>query len=216
MADHRSRLPLAGVLAGLTFGAGLLTLFTIPGGGNVTDQQITDFYNSGAHRATALGLYFALVIGSWLMMWFFAELVSRLGPGPFAGFIRRMAAVGTAAVIIGGAIALAPSSVQMNSGRPFVGIPIAQTFAHAGLLVVIVGGVFSFAAAMFAVCLRSRRTAALPGWVAFSGMVVAVLLLAAFVVAPAVLLPVWVIIAGLGARRTAATAPTPATAQAVA
>jgi hypothetical protein len=216
MADHRSRLPLAGVLAGLTFGAGLFTLFTIPGGGNVTDQQITNFYNSNAHQATALALYLVLVAGSWLMMWFYTELASRLQPGPLTGIIHRLAATGSAAVIIGGALALAPSSVQMNSGRPFVGVPIAQTFAHAGLMVIIVGGIFSYAAATFAVCLRARRTAALPGWVAVSGMVVAVLLLAAFVVAPAVLLPAWAIIAGLGARRTTATAPTPATAHAVA
>jgi hypothetical protein len=216
MADHRSRLPLAGVLAGLTFGAGLFTLFTIPGGGNVTDQQITDFYNSGGGRATALGLYFVLVVGSWLMMWFFTALAARLEDGPLAGFVRRLAAIGSAAMIIGGAIALAPSSVQMNSGRPFVGVPIAQTFAHAGLMVAIVGGVFSFAAAMFAMCLRARRTAALPGWVAVSGMVVAVLLLASFVVAPALLLPIWVILAGLGSRRVPAAVPSPVPAHAVA
>ncbi len=215
MADHRSRLPLAGVLTGLTFGAGLYMLFTIPGGGTVTDQQFADFYNSGAQRATAFGLYLALVVGSWLMMWFFNELGSRLEPGRLTGFADRMALVGTAAVVIGGAIALAPASVQVNSGRPFVGIPIAQTLTHAGLLV-FVAGVYSFATAMFVLCLRSRRAATMPRWVAVSGMVVAVLLLAAFVVAPAVLLPAWVIIAGLGARRAAATAPTRATAQAVA
>ncbi|MCW2912745.1 MAG: hypothetical protein JWN52_813 [Actinomycetia bacterium] len=216
MADHRSRLPLAGVLAGLTFGAGLFTLFTIPGGGDVTDQQFADFYNSAAHRATAFGLYLALVVGSWLMMWFFTELGSRLEPGRLTGFTHRMASIGTAAVLIGGAIALAPASVQVNSGRPFVGIPIAQTFAHAGLLVVIVGGVYSFAVVTFVLCLRSRRAATLPGWAAISGMVVAVLLLAAYVVAPAVLLPAWVIIAGFGARRVPATAPTPTTAHVVA
>ncbi|NJC69056.1 hypothetical protein HC031_04860 [Planosporangium thailandense] len=216
MTENRSRLPLAGVLAGLTFGAGLFTLFTIPGGGDVTDQQITDFYHDGGRRATALGLYFVLVVGSWLMTWFFTELAARLEPGAFTGFVRRMAAVGTAAVIVGGAIALAPSSVQMNSGRPFVGVAIAQTFAHAGLLVAIVGGVFSFAATTFAVCLRAPRTRALPGWVAVSGMVVAVLLLTSFVVAPAVLLPLWVIVAGLGTRRAPAAAHGPVTAHATA
>lgn len=216
MTENRSRLPLAGVLAGLAFGAGLFTLFTIPGGGVVTDRQITDFYDSSGRRGTAFVLYLVLVVGSWLMTWFFTELAARLEPGLLAGFVRRMAAVGTAAVIIGGGIAFAPSSVQMNSGRPFVGIPIAQTFAHAGLMVVIVGGVFSFAAATFAVCLRARRTRALPGWVAVSGMVVAVLLLAAFVVAPAILLPLWVIVAGLGARRAPAVAPVGAAAHATA
>src|SRR5258705_4283751 len=56
-------------------------------------------------------------------------------------------------------------------------------------------GIFSYAVATFAVCLAARRTAALPRWVAVSGMVAAVLLLASFVVAPAVLLPTWAIIA---------------------
>ncbi|WP_426507413.1 hypothetical protein ACPPVO_54500 [Dactylosporangium sp. McL0621] len=204
MADHRSRLPLVGVLAGLTFGVGLFTLFTIPGGGEATDQQVTDFYNSGGSRATALGLYFVLVVGSWLMMSFYTGLAARLDDDPLAGFVRRLASIGAAAVIIGGAIALAPSSVQINSGRPFVGVPIAQTFDHAGLMVAIVGGVYSFAAATFVLCLRARRTATLPGWIAISGMVIAVLLLASIVVAPALLLPLWVIPAGLGARRAPA------------
>jgi hypothetical protein len=72
------------------------------------------------------------------------------------------------------------------------------------------------ASVTFVLCLRSRRAGTLPGWAAVSGMVVAVLLLTAFVVAPALLLPAWVIIAGFGARRIPANAPTPATVHAVA
>lgn len=214
MTQQRSRLPLAGVLAGLTFGTGLFTLFTIPGGGDTTDQQFTDFYNSGSHRATAFGLYLVLAVGSWLMVWFYGELAARFGPGPLSAFIHRMATVGATATLVGGGIMLAPASVQTNSNAPFVGVPIAQTLTHAGLLVVIVGGVYTFAATTFILCLRARRASALPGWAAITGMVVAVFLLASIVATPAILLPVWVIIAGLAGRRVPATAPAPVPANA--
>jgi hypothetical protein len=43
-----TRLRAAGALAGVLFGAGLFSIFLVPGGGTVTDTQFTDFYRSAA------------------------------------------------------------------------------------------------------------------------------------------------------------------------
>ena len=216
MSAPRSRLGVAGVLAGIVFAAGLFGIFTLPGGGNVTDRQFTDFYNSSGRRATALLLFFALVAGSWLMAWFYSELRRTLAPGVLADYAERTAWLGAAATIIGGAVALGPTAVQMNSGNSFVGIPIAHTFEQAGLLILIVGGIYSFAVATFLIGLHARRTNSAPRWQTITGRVVAVLLLASYLAAPAILLPVWTIILGASSRAVQVSdpgaAPVPATA----
>ena len=211
MSTMRNRLNVAGVLAGIVFAAGLFSIFTLPGGGSVTDRQFTDFYNSSGRRITAMLLYFALVAGSLLMAWFYGELRRSIASGSLADYAERIAWLGAAATIIGGAIALGPVGVQINSGNSFVGIPIAHTFAQAGLLVLIGGGIYSFAVATFLMWLHAGRTASAPRWQTVSGRVVAVLLLASYVAAPAILLPIWTIVVGLSSRRAqTADAETPA------
>lgn len=207
MPAPRSRLTPAGTLAAVVFAAGLFSPFTIPGGGTVTDGQFTDFYNSGSQRATALLLFFALVAGSWLMAWFYTELRRTLAPGAMADYAERTAWIGATATIIGGAVMLGPVGVQMTSGKEFVGIPIAHTFAQAGLFILLVGGIYSFALATFLMWLHASRTASAPRWQSVGGRVVAVLLLASIVAAPAILLPVWTFVVGLTSRRALARNP---------
>ena len=201
MPTSRSRLTPAGMLAGVVFAAGLFSPFTIPGGGNVTEQQFTDFYSSGSQRATALLLFFVLVAGSWLMAWFYTELRHTLAPGAMADYAERTAWIGATATIIGGAVVLGPVGVQMNSGKSFVGIPVAHTFAQAGLFILLVGGIYSFALATFLMWLHASRTASAPRWQTVVGRVVAVLLLASIAAAPAILLPIWTFVVGLTSRR---------------
>lgn len=198
---NRSRLRLSGVIAGLTFGVGLLSLFSVPGGGNVTDQQISDFYASSGRPGAAFALSLVLAVGCWSMVWFFSELRARLEPGVAADLGVRLATMGSLAVLAGTGITLAPTGVQLMAGGSFVGVPIAQTLDQAGLFVAIFGGVYTLAVAVFLLCMQARRSGVLPGWASASGLVVAVLLVTSVVGMPAVLLPLWVIVAGLGSRR---------------
>src|SRR3978361_1413536 len=64
MNERRSLLTTAGTLAAVLFGAGLAAVFLLPGGGQVTEDQFTSFYDSSSRPATALLLYLALVAGS--------------------------------------------------------------------------------------------------------------------------------------------------------
>ncbi|HEX7106208.1 MAG TPA: hypothetical protein VF218_09595 [Acidothermaceae bacterium] len=201
MSGSRSRLGTAAVLAGVLFAAGLFSVFLLPGGGKVTDQQFTDFYNSSGRRGAALLLFFALVAGSWLMAWFFGELRRAYAPGALADFAERAAWLGATATVVGAGVALGPVGVQMNSGRTFVGIPVAHAFDQAGLLILIVGGVYSFALATFLMCLHASRTSSAPRWQTVTGRIIAVLLLASYVASPAMLLPLWAIVVGVTSRR---------------
>jgi hypothetical protein len=200
MSRTQSQLAPAGLLAGIVFGAGLFTVLLLPAGGSVSDRQVTDFYESAGKRTTVLVLFLVLVVGSWLMAWFFGELRRSLpagGPGEYA---ERAAWLGATASIVGGALAVAPAAAQDLGGQDFVGVSQAVVFGQAGLSCLLIGGMYSFALATFLVSLHAGRTGAVPRWQAISGMTVAVLLLGSFVAAPAMLLPVWALVTGVSPR----------------
>lgn len=200
MTPNRRALMPAGVLAGLVFAAGLFSVFLVPVGGTTTDADITAFFDSSGKRLAALLLYLALVAGSWLMAWFFTELRRALPPGGLAEYAERVAWLGAAAVVVGGAVALGPVGAQSMAGHDFVGVPVALALGQAGLGCVLVGGIYSFALAVFLVSLHAARQAAVPRWQTAAGFVVAVLLLASVVALPAFLLPVWTVLTGLTLR----------------
>jgi hypothetical protein len=91
------------------------------------------------------------------------------------------------------------------AGHDFVGVPVALALGQAGLGCLLVGGMYSFALAVFLVSLHAARHAALRRWQIVVGFVVAVLLLTSVFAIPAFLLPVWTVLTGLILR----TRPTP-------
>lgn len=200
---EKNRLAPAGILAGVVFAVGFVSLILIPGlGGTSTTKDFTDFYNSSGQRGTANLLAYVLLVGSWLMIWFFTELRTHVAASVRSDVAYRLSIVGAAAVIVGAAIEVGPVMVQNNTDNAdFVGIPIAHTFAQAGFGAAIAGMV-SFAVAVFLYGLDFRRTATVPPWLGILSFVIAVLLLpGSFFAIGAFLLPVWTIVVGVTARR---------------
>jgi hypothetical protein len=205
----RNRLTIAGIAAGITFAAGLVTVLIIPGlGGTSRTKDFTDFYDSSGRRGAAALLGLVLVVGTWMMIWLFTELRGRLEAGVRPELAHRLGIVGTASVMVGTGIELGPTMVQNNTDNgDFVGIPIAHAFAQAGAGVVIMGLV-TCAAAVFLYGLCMRRSTEVPRWLGTFSIVVAVMLLGSFFAAPGLLLPVWAVVVGVAARpRTAAGTP---------
>ena len=64
--------------------------------------------------------------------------------------------IGAAGLATGAVIAFAPAAVQMNSDAGFVGVPVAHTFAQAGLGLMLIVGMYSLAlaVALFSLALR--------------------------------------------------------------
>ncbi len=205
----RNRLRVAAISAGVVFAAGFTCMTLVPGGGNVTDRDFTDFYNSSGKRLTAYLLDFVLIVGCWLMIWLFTELRARLAASTRSEVAYRLAVGAAVMVMVGGAIDMGPAGAQLNSpGSAFVGVPVAHALAQAGLLTAITG-TFTFAAAVFLLGLEFRRSAAFPNWLGVLSIVFAILLIGSFIVLPVILLPIWAIIVGIagGRRRTAAAIP---------
>jgi len=75
------RFALSAVLAAVVFGVGYVVPIMIPGAGNTIDKDFTNFYSSDQKMGTAVLLFFVLVAGSLIMLWFFNELRARLPEG---------------------------------------------------------------------------------------------------------------------------------------
>jgi hypothetical protein len=202
---ERTRLLVSAVVSGVLFGAGYCIVVLIPGGGDVKDKDFTDFYDSDGKKMAALVLFFVLVAGCFSLVWFFNELRARLPDSIMTRTAGTVAAVGAAAVATGAGIMGGPLGAQQNSNSDFVGIPIAETFAQAGLGVMLVVGMYALALATVLVSLAARKASALPSWLSIGGVVVGVIMLGSYIWLPGLLFPIWVIVVGVvGFRERAA------------
>lgn len=203
----RTRGLVAGLAAGILFGVGWLVMAVVPGGGEVTASDFADYYDSDGRQATAFALFMAMMVACLLVVWFFNELRERLPATVLTRVGYALGVVGAALVLTGSAILMGPTGVQMYSDADFVGVEVAHAIAQSGLFVVLGGGMYALAAAVFTLSLASRRSGALPSWLATVGLVVGVLLLASYIWIPGFLFPIWMILVGVaGMDRQPATA----------
>jgi len=189
----------AGVLSGALFASGYLLSGYIPGGGQTDAKSVTDFYN-GTSTGTAYLLFFGLLAAAVCLIWFFTLLGTRLGESNQTYVGVRLATIGTALLIAGGAIMLAPLSAMKISGADFVGVPTAIAFAQAGLGVMVIGGVWMLATAAIMLSWHARRVDAYPAWLSWAGLTLGVLSLGSVLWAPGILLAVWFVLVGVGLR----------------
>lgn len=154
----------SGTTAAVLFTIGYFIVVVIPGGGEVTEQDFTDYYGGDPNFFSAFLLLLALLAGSLAMVWFFTELRVRLPNRPLAMTAYGVSLVGSGALAIGGAILFGPAGVQMNSEATFVGAPVAHTFAQAGLGIMLLIGMCSLALAVGLFSVALRRAEAAPTW----------------------------------------------------
>ena len=137
------RVTWSAVAAGVVFAAGYILAVTIPGGGEVNDQDLIKYYESSGRRAVGLIGIALLVLAVVMCLWFFLELRAALGTGASsigAQLGHALATTGVALVAVGACITGGPTGVQLNSDFGFVGTPIARTLSQAGLGVELLGG----------------------------------------------------------------------------
>ncbi len=194
------RLRVSAVLAALLFSVGYIVVLMVPGGGDVTDRDFTDFYDSDDRIFVSFLLYVVLLAAAWSIVWFFTEVKARLRDDLLSQAALAIALLGCGGLTIGGALLSAPGGVQMNSDAGFVGIPIAHTFAQAGLGVMLVVGMYSLALATALVSVAARRDALVPSWLSIAGIVIAVLMIGSFIWLPGYVFPLWILTFGLFVR----------------
>ena len=197
----RAQLIAAGVLSAALFAVGYLLSGFIPGGGATEASTVATFYAEGG-TGSAYALFFGLLAATGCLIWFFTLLGARLGDTTPTRVGMRLATVGAALLVAGGAIMLAPTSALKISGAEFVGVPTAVAFAQAGLGVMVIGGIWMLAASVIVLSWRARRVSDYPQWLAWSGIVIGTLSLGSLIWAPGLLLAVWFLLAAIGLGRS--------------
>jgi hypothetical protein len=193
----KMRLRLAALLAAALFSVGYLIVLIIPGGGDVTAKDFTDYYDSDGRMHISFVLTIALLIGAWAIVWFFAEAKARLADDVLGRMVSGLSILGSGALVAGAAILGGPTGVQTNSSENFVGVPIAHTFAQAGLGVMLFVGMSSLALATALVSISAHRHALVPRWLSVGGVIVGVLMLGSYIWLPGYIFPIWIVVFGL-------------------
>lgn len=197
MTSNNTRLRMAALLAAILFSVGYLVVLVIPGGGDVTAKDFTDYYDSDGRMHVALALVFVVIAAAWTLAWFFTEVKARLADDMLSRTAFGVSLLGCGALAVGAAIMFAPTGVQVNSGEDFVGVPIAHTFHQAGGGVMIFFGMWSLALATALVSISAHRQALVPRWLSIGGGVVAVLMLGSYIWMPGYIFPIWLVVFGL-------------------
>jgi hypothetical protein len=192
-----TRLRLVALLAAVLFSVGYLVVLVIPGGGDVTAKDFTDYYHSDARMRASFVLMVVLLFAAWAIVWFFAEVKARLDDGVLTRIAANASLVGSGALVVGAAILGGPTGVQISSDEDFVGVPIAHTFAQAGLGVMLFVGMGSLALATALASIAAHRHAAVPRWLSIGGVIVAVAMVGSYIWLPGYIFPVWVLVFGL-------------------
>jgi hypothetical protein len=192
-----TRFRIAGLVSGILFLAGYCIVIVVPGGGDVTEKDITDFYASDGKGTLAYVLQAALAAGSLSVVWFFHEMRARLPESMLATMAGAASSFGAALAAAGGGIIVGPLGVQKASSMPFVGVPVAHAIVQAGLGVLLTGGMGALMVAVLLITLAARRASAVPSWAAIVGFIVAFIMLGSFVWAPGVVFPLWLVFLGI-------------------
>lgn len=213
--------PLAGVLAAVSFVVGVLMAMSGPDS-NDSDRQVLAWYADHGHRVTNLVGAYLLAVCGLALVWFVAGLRRRLREADSAG--RLPDVVFAAGVLLVGMLWIGTAAaVSISGDMSFGGVAgpktadIARFLPQVGMGAILVFGMFAAIAMIVSTSLVALRSRALPRWFGWLGLLCSVVLLFAVVFVPMLALPVWLLAAsGVCLRRPAAepqTAPRVAHAQ---
>ncbi len=189
--------PVGGIIFVILAIIGLILLTDTPDP-DASDTDIARYLgDSGAHVRNIIGFYLWAIAGG-AFLWFLAHLrgTFRTAEGEpdtlstlvFAGglvFIGLFVAAGAAMATVPGAVELGNTT---NPSPDFV-----RMFPQLGFGMLLVGGSFAAIVMLIASSLLVLKTAVLPAWTAWLGLVAAVLLLFAALFFPMAALLIWVL-----------------------
>jgi hypothetical protein len=191
-----------GLIGAVVYAVGFLLVSSPPGGGEVDSSDFEEFYVTDDKTALPIIGIVVLTLGVLAILWFLFSLRTSI-PDTVAEFGWITAALGLAAVLVGGSLLAGPSGAQAFSDSEFVGEGVAHALAQAGYAAMLGPGSLLLGLGIAVLSYTGGRTSVLPKWVVIAGYVAAVLQLAAFIWIPHVAIPLWIVAAGLGSLRPA-------------
>jgi hypothetical protein len=208
-----------GILLGILAVALWVIAFAVSGSTPSTDDsnsEISSWFASNSHQRSQLVGFFVFLAGTLAFLGFLGALRSRLAvaegaPGPLAALAYG---AGVASMVLWvGALAcfVAPAAVVNDTRASYLDPNSYRLISNLGYLFW-VGAVVAGAIVVWATSAVALRTAILPRWFAWLGVLVGVLLLFAIFFIPAFIYWGWIVVAAglLAWRRPVAELP-PAT-----
>lgn len=197
--------------AGIGFAVLLFNGFAIASGApsyDESDEMWVSWFQDSGNRAAQVVAMFLVAAAALLLILFFAILLQRAhaaGGNPTAVVIAGIAGTSLAtSVAIAGVIRSSVSAAVTFA--PNYSVPsadILRTIDNLAIGMLFVAGGFSAALFIASFAYAVRGTSLIPNWLSVAGYVVGVLLLASFAFFPFILLPLWMLVAGIAvvARR---------------
>ena len=192
--------PVAGVLAAVTFVAGVICASASPDTSD-SDAKVLAWYADHGHRVTNIvGAYLLAFFGLFLL-WFASGLRQRLRAAEGPGGRLSSVALGGAILCVGMVWVGAAAIVAISGGKSFGGVAgpqnadLVRFLPQVGYPAILVFAMFGAIAMIDATSVVAMRTGILPRWLAWLGFLCTVVLLFAVVFLPMIALPIWLLAA---------------------
>jgi len=194
--------PAAGVIAALTFIAGVLLSSASPDSKD-SDAKVIAWYADHGHRlVNIIGAYLLAFCGLFFL-WFVSGLRQRLRAAEGPGGRLASVALGGGVLFVGMLWVGAAALVAISGGESFGGVPLlknadlARFLPQIGFPAILVFAAFGAIALIDATSIVIIRTGVLPRWFAWLGFVCTVVLLFGAIFIPMIALPIWLVAASV-------------------
>ncbi len=171
--------------------------FGLAGNLGTTDEEILAHFADGGHRTADIASFFLAPVAILFFLLFLSTLWNRLRSveaEPRTLSTLALAAGVTSAALFVAAVAVLVSTALAARDSEFVVDPsLARLVDKAGYLL-ITGSVMVMSALVAATSVLALRTRFLPSWLGWTGLFVAVVLLAAITFVPIFVLWLWILI----------------------
>lgn len=191
---------ISGILFAILFTLGLILTGGLPS--DVSDQKAIEYYADSGNRAEAIIGGYCIILSMLCFLPFLLHMRERLMGSPRGASFAPIVFVSGllfAAMSMAGAVAFAwlPAGVEFGSAPAPQNADLARLAPQLGFGLLLVAGGLSAAVTFGAAAIGAIRGRLLAGWLAWSGLVVAILQVLGFAFIPLMLVPLWVLVASV-------------------
>jgi hypothetical protein len=187
-------------LAGVLFVALFMLGIALSNSSGDTTAKMESYYADGGHRTREFVAFFLIVAAGLAFLSFLgtlraAVMKAEAGPGTLSGLVFGPGIAFVALFLAGNAISRAPAALADEKNFKLDG-NTAELFNDAGYML-FVSGVMVAAIMVLSVSMSALRTGALPAWLGWAGLVVAVTMLFSIIFFPILIFLAWVLVVSL-------------------
>jgi magnesium-transporting ATPase (P-type) len=187
-------------LAGVLFVALFMLGIALSDNSGDTTAKLQSYYGDSGHRTREFVAFFLIVAAGLAFLSFLgtlraAVMKAEAGPGTLSGLVFGPGIAFVGLFLAGNAISRAPAALADEKNFKLDG-NTAELFNDAGYML-FVSGVMVAAIMVLSVSTSALRTGALPAWLGWVGLIVAVTMLFAIVFIPILIFLAWVLAVSL-------------------